>query len=127
MKKLILTFTILIIAFSMLAMSETAEQKPDTLDVSELEQTEPLLENQTIADIGTILKLFTNPAGLLSFSGIVLLLLVGLRLLGEILIFIGKKKEGEDWFDSWGLRIKSVAHTLGSILSFIGIGNSKSK
>lgn len=68
-----------------------------------------------------IIELFQNPNVWAAALGIV----VFLRGLGTVFTELGKLNEEEDWVDSVGGFLTSLATSIGNLLNYFGIGNNK--
>ena len=68
-----------------------------------------------------VLQLFADPANI----AIIVAGLAVLRGVGELFEQIGKKHEGDDWFDSAGSTILKFVGSVGKLLSYFGVGNKQ--
>ena len=61
-------------------------------------------------------------------TGVVVLAIMGIaRIVGEVLIRLGKERDGVDWMDTTGDKILEWVNKIGKFLAFIGLGNSSAR
>lgn len=59
------------------------------------------------------------------FYGALIAFVAALRGVGEFFEYIGKLREGKDWFDKAGGKILWIVEMIGKLITFIGIGNKQ--
>lgn len=74
-----------------------------------------------------LIEWLKSPENVAALSAVFVAFAAALRVLGELLIAIGKMKKDnpEDWFDRVGAKLCSAAEKLGKFLAWLGIGNKK--